>query len=230
MSDPKDYKSHPSYGMVRFSRVTGSPGKLYGSPLPDHRTYITLEVVQSEYEHHLGQNWYHSSGKVLMEIALSAAQFAELLTNMNTEGVPCTIETVDGRQIERTPQDELVEHEEVVNYFKESNKETVETLRQKLKELKAVLDKKTLSKEDKRQIEWIVGKALQDVESNMPFAVEQFGEAAQKMVTSAKAEVAAATQAIINNLGLQQLASQIEEAKKTGIPLEIQAMMKPKED
>jgi hypothetical protein len=57
------------------------------------------------------------------------------------------------------------------------------------KELAALLEKKTLTKADKERIMWIVGRVEQHVESNAPFMVSQFEEAAEKVVKHAKAEV-----------------------------------------
>ena len=65
--------------------------------------------------------------------------------------------------------------------------------------------KKTLTKEDKKQIEWLVARALQEVEQDAPFMVRQFGEAVEKVVTAAQAEVAASTQAVVERLGFQKL-------------------------
>lgn len=41
----------------------------------------------------------HYAGRQLIRVALSASQFAELITTMNSGGVPCTLSRFDGTQI-----------------------------------------------------------------------------------------------------------------------------------
>ncbi len=204
----KDVKveTHPSYGQAVFHRATGSVGKLYGSPLADHHSVIRLTISRSEMRHEYGRDW-RSQRDQLIEVTFSAAQFAELLTNMNVgEGVPCTIDFIQGEgNIAPPPADQEVEHEKVTKAFEGQVAGTAKLLRQNLIKLGELLEKKTLNKEDKGKIYWMVEKALQDVESNAPFMLEQFGEASEKLVTSAKAEVAASTIAIIQKLGFEKL-------------------------
>jgi hypothetical protein len=205
------YEKHPAYGQVSFSRQTGSAGRLYGSPLKDHHATISLKITRSEVSHDLGRDCYYGSHEPIIEVRLSPAQFAELLTNMNVgEGVPCTIESIERKRMPPIPETEPVEHEKVEAAFSKDVKETADKLREGLKKLKVLLAKPKLSKGDKGDVEWLIGRALQDVEQNAPFMVAQFGEAATKVVTHAKAEMAAATAGIIDRLGLQKL----EELKK----------------
>jgi hypothetical protein len=199
-------ETHPSYGQAVFHRTYGNIGRLYGSPLERHHTAIRLTISRSEVRHDLAQDWRYAREQ-LIEVTFSAAQFADLLTTMNVgEGVPCTIEHVAGVDQGQVPEEMKVEHEKVVvDYFENGSRETVAKLRQGLVDLKALLNKKSLTKADKERIEWLVGRALQDVESNQPFAVAQFGEAAQKIVGAAKAEVAATTQALVERLGFKKM-------------------------
>jgi len=204
----KDVKvdTHPSYGQAVFHRVTGSVGKLYGSPLADHHSVIRLTISRSEMNHDLGRDWRFGRDQ-LIEVTFSAAQFADLLTNMNvSEGAPCTIDFIQGEgNIEPPPADQEVEHEKVTKAFEGQVAGTANRLRENLIQLGALLEKKALNKEDKGKIYWMVEKALQDVESNAPFMVEQFGEATEKLVTAARAEVAASTVAIVQKLGFEKL-------------------------
>lgn len=202
----KDVKveTHPSYGQAVFNRRTGSTGRMYGSPLADHHATIALSISRSETVHDLGRDWRHATEQ-LIEVEFSAAQFADLLTNMNVgEGVPCTIGWIKDEG--RVPPPEIqAEHEKVVDAFKGQVSGTAKVLRENLIQLGALLEKKSLSKADKDKIYWMVEKSLQDVESNAPFMLEQFGEATEKVVTAARAEVAASTIAIVQKLGFEKL-------------------------
>jgi len=204
----KDVKveSHPSYGQAVFHRVTGSIGKLYGSPLTDHHSVIRLTISRSEMHHEHGRNWRFGRDQ-LIEVTFSAAQFAELLTNMNvSEGAPCTIDFIRGEgSIESPPEEQEVEHEKVVKGFEGKIAGTVKKLRENLIKLGELLEKKSPNKEDRQKIYSMVEGALQEVEANSPFVLEQFGEATEKMVSAAKAEMAATTIAIVQKLGFEKL-------------------------
>ncbi len=207
----KEYKKHPAYGRILITRITGNVGRLFGSPLKEHNTTLRLRIARGSVSHDLGCDWYSTEGRELIEVTLSPAQFADMLSNMNVgEGTPCTINYVDGKAMPSIPEEEPVEHEKVEESFKKDVAETIQRLREGVRELDAVLTKKSLTIADKDKIRWLVGKALQDVESNAPFMVRQFSEAAVKVVTHAKAEMAAATAGIISRLGLQKL-SELKE-------------------
>lgn len=219
MSDKQpEYKEHPAYGAAMFNRQTGNAGRLFGSPLKDHSSTVSLTISRAVVKHDLGQDWIHGTGRELIEVRFSAAQFADLLTNMNHgSGVPCTIERVGIDRMEGIPENEPVEHEKVVEAFKEQNQDTVDRLQDALKKVRELLKKPKLSKDDKDSIEWILGKALQDVKDNAPFMLQQFGEAATKVVTHAKAEVAAATRIVVERLGMQKLGELRNEVERREI-------------
>ena len=75
--DGKDRVTHPAFGMARFSRVSGD-NRLYGSAVR-HQHFISLCIMRGSYQHDLGRDWYHG-GEELIEVFLSASQFAEMLT------------------------------------------------------------------------------------------------------------------------------------------------------
>lgn len=211
---PRRDKTHPAYGNAVLHRTHGHIGRLHGSPLSEHTTSMRLTISRASFANDLGQDWHHATDQ-LIEIEFSPAQFADFITTANVGGgVPCTIRYIrpvvgiegeDVGQIPPLPDDEQLEADRVIDYFKKGRKETADALKAGLANLKTVLAKKTLSKDDKREIEWLIGKALQDVESNEPFVLKQFTEATEKLVSSAKAEMAASVQATVEQLGFRKL-------------------------
>jgi hypothetical protein len=202
----EEAKRHPSYGNIVIHRTGGHIGRLHGSPLKDHTHAMRITISTASFKHDLGSDWHHAEDE-LIEVSLSPAQYADLITSPNIGGgVPCTINFVRGQpRIESPPEDEPVEHERVVDAFKQQTAETAERLREAQKKLRVLLAKKTLSKDDKEKIDWIVGKALQDVEANAPFMIRMFGEAAEKVVTAFNAEMAASVQSTVERLGFEKL-------------------------
>lgn len=190
MSDDEIHEKHESYAMVSFSRRTGDPGVLFGSPLHHHHSYIALTIRRAERIHNLGHDRFYGSMRGdLIEVDLSPAQFAELLTTMNVGmGVPCTLRYLDGKQMEKPPTVEM-ETEKVQTSFEKDTKKLVHSLEQKQHQIDEILEKKALSKDDRAKIRSLLDTAIREVGSNMPFMLERFSEATEKVTTHAKAEV-----------------------------------------
>jgi hypothetical protein len=187
-ADEKMFK-HESYGMVGFSRVTGSSGRLFGSSLPSQGTFIRLRVLRAERTHHLGRDWFQGNPTPVVELDLSANQFAELLTSMNVgSGVPCTLRSVEGRVLAPCPE-EKPEAEQIRSDFKEKLSEVARNMEESRTRVGAILEKKALSQADKVEIRRLLGLLIQEVSSNIPFWLNQFHEATGKIISSAKAEI-----------------------------------------
>jgi hypothetical protein len=216
MSANEERESHPSYGMVRFSRRQGSPGRLFGSSLRTHESYVTLSVGPGERIHDNGYDRYHGSLRgELLEVDLSAAQFAELLTTMNVgSGVPCTIRYVNGKKVDGPPE-ALVEVEKIRVGFKRDMKDLASKCKSDVKAVEDLLQKKSLTKADREEILNRVRKVMTEVSENTPFMLSMFEEATEKVVQHAKAEVDAFAISSVIAEGLRSIA----EKAGSGPPL-----------
>lgn len=203
----KEYKGHPAYGMVRFSRVHGGgKHRLFGSALAEHHTYITLTVMKGERAHDHGQDWYYA-GQPLIEVELSSAQFAELLTSMNVgSGVPCTVRQVQDKRVAPLP-DEPVEVERVRDSFKEKMQGLTAQLQSLTDKAEALL-KKAPTAEERKEAAGLLRRIIQEVSQNAPFMLSQFQEASEKISTAAKAEVDAFLTHAAVQLGVKALREQ----------------------
>lgn len=196
---------HPSFGKVRFGRGQWNGARFYGSELSqDH--YIYLEIDQSSCVRSLTQDKYHSDENIV-KIRLSSNQFAELLTSMNSEGVPCTIERIHGEMIEDLPQQDS-RKEFVHRKFKDRMKQFASDLLKSQKAVKEIVAKKTLSKADQEELTSILDRSIQEIVSNIPFFAETFQETTDKIITEAKSAVENAIMHKINVLGLEELHKQ----------------------
>ena len=216
MSRDEEHEEHPSYGMVGFYRTTGNPGRLFGSPLKTHDHFVTLRLSKGVRIHSLGRDHFHGGLRGgIVEVMMSAGQFSELLTTMNVgSGVPCTIQYILGERVPSPPDDAELEVEKVRKGFKKDMAGVVAQIKEDKKELAELLEKKSLSKADRERIMWIVGRVEQHVESNAPFMVSQFEEAADKVVKHAKAEVDAF---ITHNLVTEGIRAIGERAAKEAV-------------
>ena len=203
--DEKEF-SHESYGMVGFSRIQGHSGRLFGSSLPDQGTFIRLKVTRATRRHHLSRDWYHGDTRTMLELDLSAAQFAELLTSMNIgSGVPCTLRFADGRSMENCPEEKL-EAQQVRDDFKVKLSQVARNMEESKKRIDEILAKKSTTQADRKEIEQLLGLVIQDVRSNIPFWLNQFHEATGKIVVGAKAEIDAFMQHAVMSAGYKALA------------------------
>lgn len=206
-------EAHESYGVIQISRTSGSTGKLFGSHLENQGHYFSLRIMQAEVIHDLSRDWYYPQDQIV-EIHMTAAQFAEAITTHNSgSGVPCTIHRVLGDQMEPVPQQTETEAKKIRSEFKGKVRELAEKLVDGSKKVNDLLEKKSLSAADKETIRWVLGKAIQDVRDNLPFVVESFQESAEKIVTQAKAEVDAFLSLGVQRLGMEALQNRLESGQ-----------------
>lgn len=177
--DEEVWEKHPSYGHVHFSRVSiggGSKHRLFGSALDNHRSTIMLRISTAERVHRLGHDWTSSAGgKGIVEVELSQAQFAELITTMNVgTGVPCTIRyRADVGQIENPP-DKETEVDRSRESLRESLVDTAKRVRERMEPIENILGK--LSKKAREEVEMAMRLVVQEITSSAPFYLEQFRE------------------------------------------------------
>lgn len=203
--DKPEYETHPAYGVVGFSRISGDPGKLFGSAIPQHGHFVALRIKKAARKHDLGMDWIHGKCEDLIEVYLSAAQFSELLTTMNIgDGVPCTITRFNGDFIEKMPRDEKTETEKVRGNFKNKLLDFGKNLRDKTEEARELLSK-GMKVSDRKRVTDLLDLIHREIEANLPFALTSFQEAVEKTTMHAKAELDAMVSHVVQTRGLEAL-------------------------
>lgn len=202
---------HESYGMLAFSRCQGSSGRLFGSALPKNNMFIQMRLKKGVRYHSLSHDRFMGK-ETIVEVSLSAVQFAELLTSMNMgDGVPCTIKYMADpvphsfRELDEPPP-MTTEAEEVELGFKEDLKDLGELLASHVREANKILAKSTITKADRDTLRRMFERSAMEVRSNMPFVLRSFQESVKKMSAAAKAEVDAFMTHGLVSLGLSALA------------------------
>jgi len=200
----KPAMKHPAYGHAIFCRTTGKI-KLFASPIPQHHEFITLTISHSELRHDLSRDWRFARDPIV-EVAFSAAQFAQLLTTLNVgEGAPCTIQRMGHELVPRIPDDEKTESDRVKEGFEEGLHALRVQVGKAQRTVTNILAKKTLGKLDREIIREAVSRIRTQVESNWPFVLEQFQQAAAKVVTASQAEIEATVTGAVEKLGIKSL-------------------------
>lgn len=214
----REYTSHPSWGMIGFSRMHRSGGaeaskQLFGSRLHDHPTTIRLTVKRAERSHDLGKDWIHGTQE-LIEVELSAAQFADLLTSLNVgDGVPCTIRWYNGH-VEPMPAEDTEVHR-TREYFNNTLGKIGDRLRSLSDKANNMLTAKgTLTVEQRKAIASDIRMLIQEVEKDIPFCADSFRQVTTKMAAEAKAEVEAFTTTALTRLGFESL-KEMQKALET---------------
>lgn len=194
-------------GLVGFSRIRGSK-RLFMSNL-NNSNWIALRVYEaSEEDNAYGEKRaLAKSRRPLIDLEISAAQFAELLTTMNVgSGVPCTLNYVDGKKVDCSAlenDDKPIDVGE--KFFKKNAKEVTDKISKRISSLREELDTLKMSKKDKAKVESILNGLETEVLSNMPFYVTVFEEVAKKVVAESKSEIDAFVTGGIVKAGLDAL-------------------------
>lgn len=207
LNDDEIATQHESYALAAFSRRSGGRRRFFGSSLPDHSSYVTLAIKKcTRIQTPHGDRYYGSTRGDLIEIDLTASQFAELLTTANVGlGVPCTVRSFDGKRIEAPPETEL-EIEHVRKNFANVVKQAATGLKEARGAAEVILAKDRLTKADKAELLRAFDTACREITMNAPYTLEIFQEAADRVVTAAKAEIDAFATHNLISAGMTALA------------------------
>lgn len=200
-----DYKySHPSYGMISVSRYTGGGGDpMFGSEVESNGG-IRIAIHEANVEQSLGRNWYHSN-KLITEIRMTPVQYAEMISNPNTQGVPCTVAfTQDLGHIEYKGINTVTEHvESKIDSKVTELKSRISTIDKQVSDI--LTQKGTLKKADKDQIRSLVSKMVVDLCSNMEFYEKSLKESIDRTKMEAKTEIESYLTNAIARIGAKAL-------------------------
>jgi hypothetical protein len=207
MNDHEE-ESHPSFGMIQINRIQSNPSiSLFGSSI-QHNEVIALRIEHAKVSRNLNRNWYYGTDQVV-EIYMSYSQFTRAIMSLNTTGVPVTINRINSKPVEQKKgvinTKELFQKEiqhdidKVLNNSRQACKVATELLK----------SNKQLNKEQKKELEGLIFKINQDLESNINFIGKSFDEQMDKTITEAHGEIEAFFDAKIQSLGIEALKQEV---------------------
>ena len=184
---------HPSYGMMSISRYCGGDGNFFGNDLPmEGSGGVEVELREATLDRNTDGLHCDSfnPGKLKFRVKMSHLQFAELITNMNTTGVPVTITNIGTERLDDPP---ILNKREV---FDEEAEEVVSKTKQRANDIIAKVQnlfesKKSLTKKDKEEILSELNQLRMATFDHLPFMQKMFNEQMNNSVISAKANIAA---------------------------------------
>lgn len=211
--------AHPSYCLVSFSRRQGNP-RLFGSSLKRHYHYVTLSIKRAKLIRTDTDDIYDGSicGDIV-EVSMSAAQFAELITTMNVGlGVPGTLTRLNNQGIAEPP-DLSSEAENIQETFAKDLRDfSKSVLEQAIPRAKEILAKTSLTKADRAELLGILERVSNRLRDTTPFIIETFNEAVGKRVSAAKTEIDSLFSLLLKKTGLKALQGQLTNLLPTEDP------------
>lgn len=237
----KDYsreeikEEHESFGLMRFNTVSG-PVRLFGSHLDYHPSWIQLEIVRGCRIHDATlsyDSYFHGPGVYkdyhIATVAMSAAQFANIITNMNSGvGEPVTLREVRGVHMEPVPDEHVSENRKIKDLFSEKMKNAKGTVEPNVKKIHEILGKKSIGKADRTDISHALKMIVHDLTDGADWVLGQFDEASEKLMMEAKKEVEAYANALVHSLGIERL-QQLQEASEQDVMKVIEGDVKDSE-
>lgn len=219
INDETTKYQHPSYGIIGFNRVQCSGGRrLFGSVLTEHYHSIRVRIAHCERRTDHGLDRFSATDKII-EIELSAAQFAEAITAMNVgEGIPCTIGWIAGVGNVEEPPITMTASEHAKHDFKARMKTFAASLTATRDAVEKATEGKVITGAIRETIRNGIGRIAQEVRDNIPYFVECYEEATVKISSAAKAEADAWLTTAIHRAGLQGLRAALSAGN--GAPVE----------
>lgn len=188
-----DQEKHPAFGMISLHKVSATPGvPLFGSSVR-HSRFIMLRVHKATRSRELNSDYYFE-GNTLIEVRISPVQLSELLTSLNTTGVPCTLKRYrdeDGKFVDAGECPETSKAEKTYQEFIEHVNEVTERLRLLQQRAFEQAQRQSVGKKERAALAEDIRRAAQEIDANMPFIMKRFGEKVEETVRDAKGEIEA---------------------------------------
>lgn len=196
---------HPSFAQIQVSRINGHK-VMYDSDFNSHN-YIALRINKSEVIRDLSHDWHHEIEQYI-EVAMSEAQWATLVSSLNSQGVPCTLTYLMGETIDRLP-----EPTNRINQFGSELSKHLGSAVQQLTEAMEAVNALGLSKAKAAALLSKLSKAQADIKSNAQFVEKSFNKHMENQVEKAKCEANAYLYHVVQRAGLDALTLGIEVPK-----------------
>lgn len=201
---------HESYGLLSFSRSTSSGGKpLFGSSIL-HSETIRMRLHKAHCDRDLNSDFFMPDDEIV-EVEMSQAQFAELITSMNMgSGVPVTIRWLKGEgRKEDCPfiDKRQMFEKELSDNMDNCNKNINELIGKSAELLKK---KGALTAAEKQEMTGLLYEIQREIGRNTKFIYTMFNEQMDKTTKEAKGEIEAFVQTKMNQIAAIAIAANNE--------------------
>lgn len=198
-------ETHESYGLVQINRSSGG-GRMFGSSV-EHQNVFSLRILRgARLVRSTGED-FRADGRVpIVDVQLTPAQFVEMITTMNSgDGIPCTLNYVEGVKMDPTPDDAGSELRAMVDLFKDRVADVMAEMHKKDAAVDALLEQKTFTKADKAALRATIHSAVRLLDESAPFILKVFGENVEKAAAKGKLEVEAFIATALHRVGIKAI-------------------------
>lgn len=88
--DKTGNETHPAFGMAHVNRVSSTRGQSMFDSEIEHTHFVSLTINRATRSRELNRDWIYERDN-LIEINMSEAQWAQLVSSMNSSGTPVTL-------------------------------------------------------------------------------------------------------------------------------------------
>lgn len=188
-NDPNFAERHPSFGMVQVNRVSSGGGSTLFQSDVTHHDYVVIRLSEAVRRRQSGRD-HVMAEKAVMEVAMSFAQWAQLVSSFGTEGVSATI-----RFVRDVGEVEQVEHESraavAIAETRDAARKATEAIAAAVAEVERLFDAKAGRKELASALHTLRHR-VGNTPSNMAYAGTVLAEHVERTVAHAKADIEAA--------------------------------------
>lgn len=215
---PTEYtETHPSYGCISISQVSGR-GVLFGSEVT-HQHFISLTI--SEAQRVVDEPLeFVTAKRELVRVEMTQAQFAEMITSPNRgSGVPCTIGRCTGdegkpwvhphhggRPSPPSPDHYTKKYKTAMGDRAGRVSESIKTASEKADRILRGEDKPT--KANLGELAAALRRAQMNLDQNLPYVMEEMEEGIEKRMSTAVSEFESYVAFSLQAKGLEHLAAQ----------------------
>lgn len=190
-TDEHGYETHPAMVQVHVNRVSSTPSQvLFDSDLK-HGHYMVLKVSGASRKRDLHRDWIHGKVQPMIEIAMSFAQWAELVSSTNAGGVSATLQYYNGELVPSMPYEPRLKMT-----MDEAAGAADEVFKRALVALEAAEAKPT--KANLRALRL----AMESAKPNVDYATKTVTEHTEAVVTKARADIEAMVGSAAERQGL----------------------------
>lgn len=207
---------HPSYGVVKASRISGQTD-LFMVDYPQ-RHYIGISVETATHRRDLSNDWVFGEREIV-HFYMSEVQWARFVASIGDGGgVPCTLYNYRDPGTGKTILTAMHQsHQSRSALFAEEVEETARdatgALDKALAKAREMVDGGPAKKSDLKVLVDAIETAQRELGANLPFVIKQAGEAIETAVESAKGEIDAYQQFAVAKLGRLALAEREEQQR-----------------
>jgi hypothetical protein len=212
LSEYSASESHESYGLVGISRYTINPPQcFFGSSIKNHAG-ISLTIRRAKRTRSLAGDSYFSTDE-LIEIDMTASQFADMLTQPNIgDGVPCTIRHVLCKRMEKCP-DENNERAKIQKDFDSHMRDIGSQLDEIIATATAMQQKTSINKADREAFVKMATLIKHQITNSLPFIHKRFTEAMDETLNEAKADLDLWLKQTANAAGIESISDKLQTTK-----------------